>query len=275
MSITTDAQRRNTDRARAAIIGLSLFAALSLCPGVARAGDVSGGGQAPGGSAQSDGAPLRINSSSEKVPEGTALTIAFTSTLDSRISQVGEPFTAVLKDDFTALDGDGVPRVILPKQTAVRGRLAEVKRPGLFSRGGSILLGFDHVALPSGELLPLDLNLSAQNDTVRRAGDPNSPTYALYSDPGVGAKLRKSVGAGAAVYDHLKQAGIDRGKNVAGGLGMAVTVPAGILGGAVAGTAVTTGKGVMAVIGRGDSMKIQPGDTVKIDFGGAFTLPSQ
>lgn len=225
-----------------------------------------------------DGPPLRVNSASQTVPEGTALSIAFASTLDSRISQLGEPFLAILKEDFTALDADGVARVILPRQTVVRGRLAEVKRPGLFSRGGSILLGFDHVALPSGELLPLDLSLSAQNETVRRlspAGAPQGEVYALYSDPGVAAKLRQSVQAGGATYERLKQAGIDTGKNVAGGLGMAVTVPVGILGGAVAGTAVTTGKGVMAVIGRGESMRIQPGDTVKIDFGGSFTLPSE
>lgn len=213
--------------------------------------------------------PLTIETSSEKVPVGTMLRITFNVHMDSRVTQVGEPFTAFIQDDFTTHNASGEERVILPEGSMVRGRVSEVKKPGLFSRGGAISLAFDHVVLPSGELLPLELNLSTtENAIVNQKG-------ALYSDPGVKKKMGKGVQEGVSTFDRIKDAGIDMGKNTAGGFGVIVTAPVALAGGAIAGSAVTTGKTVVALVGRGDSILIQPGDTVTIDFGGSFNLPAE
>lgn len=212
---------------------------------------------------------LKIGTASEKVPMGTLLKISFNCHMDSRVTQPGEPFTAFIQEDFTTHTEDAEERVILPEGTMVRGRVATVKKPGLFSRGGAITLNFDHVVLPSGELLPLELNLSTTKNTiVNQKG-------ALYSDPGIGKKVSRGVKDGVGTFEKIKDAGFQMGKNTAGGLGIVVAAPVALAGGAIAGGAVTTGKAVVAVVGRGESVLIQPGDSVTIDFGGSFNLPAE
>ncbi len=221
---------------------------------------------------------LKMNTGSQKVPAGTLLNITFNTAMDARITEPGESFSAFIEKDFiTQPQAALIPRVIFPRGTMVRGRIEKVTKPRLFSQGGTILLSFDHVVLPSGELLPLDLNLSARNEQVKRVRSEGETAeqYALYSDPGVGFKVHKGLESGVSTFNKFRHAGVETGKDVAGGAGMILTVPAAMLGGAFAGTAVTTGKGVKALIGRGDSVIIQPGDSVNIDFGGAFSLPTE
>jgi hypothetical protein len=209
------------------------------------------------------GQTTELSTQSQKVPAGTMLKVVFQQHMDSRITQQGEPFTATLAEDFPS------PRqVILPAGTTVRGRVGLVKRPALFSRGGSIALDFDHVMLPTGDLIPLTLNLSVDNKMV------NSKRV-LYTDPGVGKKVANGFEKGKDTFGHIRDAGIEAGKNTAGGLGLLVTVPATIAGGAVAGTAVTAGKTATALIGRGESVMINPGDEITIDFAGSFNLAVQ
>jgi hypothetical protein len=222
-----------------------------------------------------DQTPIKIGSDTQLVPEGTMLKITFNTAMDSRISAVGDPFTASVRGDFAVPSAKpgGAARIILPKGTIIRGRVDTVKKPGLFSHGGSIGLTFDHVVLPSGELMPLTLNLAAENHEVKRIGKEQQ--YSLYSDPGIGVKMDRSVQAGKQTFSKITDESIDAGKNIAGGAGVLITAPAGVIGGAVGGAAITTGKAAAALVGKGDSVVIKPGDTVAIDFGGSFSLPAE
>lgn len=211
---------------------------------------------------------LKIQTESQKVPAGTMLTIGFNTPMDSRVTNTGDVFNAYLTQDFTVKGEHATRKVVLPAGTMVRGRVSQVKRPSFFSHGGAIFLSFDHVVVPSGELLPLTLNLSTENTIVNKQG-------ALYSDPGIGKKVQQGVEAGKQTFGNITDSGIQSGKQIAGGLGSLITVPAAVIGGAVAGGAVTTGKAAVAVVGKGDSMVIKPGDTVTIDFGGSFNLPAE
>ena len=211
--------------------------------------------------------PFTIGTTSSRVPAGTFLKVIFDSKMDARITETGEPFNAYLTDDFTDVS-NGLPRIILPKGTIIRGRIEKVSRPGYFSKGGSINLAFDHAMAPSGELIPLDLKLSTNNTEVNKSG-------ALYADPGVQHKLKESVNTGVDVFDQSVKLGVDAGKDIYDGVGGIITVPVAVAGGVVVGGLVTTGKAVGAVVGKGKTVTIEPGDSVTIDFGGAFTLPSE
>ena len=126
--------------------------------------------------------PVQIGAASQEIPAGARLVIRFLTALDSKTANIGDAFSAEASEDLWIED-----RLILPKGTAVRGRVEAVQRPGFFSKGGLLKLGFDHMVMPSGELRPLSLQLdtaSAKMDRQRNA---------LYTDPGVGAKLDKSV----------------------------------------------------------------------------------
>ncbi len=210
---------------------------------------------------------LQLGSSARKVPAGTFLRIGFNNAMDARITEPGEPFTAQLTDDFLYNDS-GISRIILPAGTVVRGRISDVKRPGFFSKGGAIHLNFDHVVLPSGEMLPLDLTISPKNEDVNKAG-------ALYMDPGIKKKVEKGVEEGKDTFNRILDLGVQTGKDTADGLGSIVTVPLAVAGGALAAGAVTTGKAAIAVVGKGDTVVIQPGDTIVVDFSGSFNMPAE
>ncbi|MDX2084705.1 MAG: hypothetical protein SFZ03_04885 [Candidatus Melainabacteria bacterium] len=246
------ARQRNFSARCAVPVALSLL--LLSCMGGLLAGPVF---------AQNSHTPLTVNSATQQVPAGTILRITFNSEMDSRITQPGEPFTAIVSEDFV-MNGN---HIVLPAGTVVRGRVQSVSRPRLFSKGGAITLNFDHVVAASGEAIPLDFNLSTQNANVNSQG-------ALYTDPGIGKKVQKGVDDGKETFNKLKDAGIDAGKDLGGGAALLVTVPTAVVGGAVAGSAVTAGKAVQAVVGRGESVVIKPGDQALIDFGGTFNLPA-
>jgi hypothetical protein len=212
---------------------------------------------------------LKVETGSQRVPAGTLLNIVFQTALDSKTSQVGDPFVAYLAKDFVmAGETPGTQRIVLPMGTVIRGRVNSISRPGYFSRGGSMTLAFDHAMLPSGDLMPLNFNLSTDNDHVNKTG-------AIYDDPGVGQKVHSGLQRGKTVMTDMTDKGYQRGKNFAGGLGTIVTVPVAAVGGALAGAGVTTGRTAVALVGRGESAIIKPGDTMTIDFKGSVTLPSE
>ncbi len=247
--------------------GLLTLLAASLCGAPAFSQNLAPTPHEPMGT-PSASSTLQVQTGSQKVPAGTMLTVAFNTAMNSKLTNTGDPFTAFITEDFTVNGPNGLRRVVLPAGTVVRGRVSEVKRPTFFSHGGAIFLGFDHVVLPSGELLPLTLNLSTENTIVNKQG-------ALYTDPGIGKKIHQGAEEGRKAFENITEQGFQAGKQIAGGLGSIVTVPASVLGGALVGTGVTTGKAAVAVVGRGESVVIKPGDTITIDFGGSFNLPSE
>lgn len=220
---------------------------------------------------------LRLGTASEKVPAGTMLPILFNTSITSGESETGQVFTAFLEEDFSnKANPDEPPQIILPQGTLIRGRVAEIKKAGFFSRGGALILDFDHVVLPTGDLLPLDLNLSASNDSVKRVRSQfeSEEHFAWYTDPGVSYKLKRSLDSGVNTLKEITSAGVDTGKNIAGGAGVIITAPLAAAGGAVAGTAVSTVKGAQAIFGKGEQSMINAGDKVMIDFGGSFIIPA-
>jgi len=262
----------NANRTVAALSMALLMANVFVLPSIANA---AGGSPANLNSASkttsvpSATSSLKVGTGSQRIPAGTLLSIVFQTSLDSKTSQVGDPFVAYLTKDFVmAGETPGTQRIILPMGTVIRGRVDVVNRPGFFSRGGSMTLAFDHAMLPSGDLMPLNFNLATDNEHVNKSG-------AVYDDPGVGQKVHAGAQRGKTVMTDMTDRGYQRGKNIAGGLGTIVTVPVAAVGGVLAGAGVTTGRTAVALVGRGESATIKPGDAMTIDLKGAVTLPSE
>lgn len=148
--------------------------------------------------------PVELGAASQQIPAGMNLPIAFLTPLDSKTSNVGDIFIAVAAQDLWAGE-----QLVLPKGSTIRGRVQGVERPGFFSKGGLLRLTFDHVQMPSGELKPLALDIDAASAKLDREKN------ALYTDPGIGAKLNDSVDKGISqfksFYDRGIKAGHDRG----------------------------------------------------------------
>jgi hypothetical protein len=207
--------------------------------------------------------PSELSLTSQEVPAGTTLKIRFLTALDSKTSNMGDGFVAMAIEDVFA-----GRQLVLPKGTPVRGRVAQVQRPGFFSKGGLMRLTFDHVMLPNGELQSMRLDLDAASAKVDRTRN------ALYTDPGIGAKLESSVDKGVNQYKSLvDKAGQNNTQN-SKGYNMLMTVPV-ALAGVASGTAVTTASAAKAILGRGESVTIVPGDELVIDIAQAVSLQGQ
>jgi hypothetical protein len=206
--------------------------------------------------------PVEMGTASQQVPAGMQLKIQFITPLDSKTSNLGDAFVALSAADLWAGD-----QLVLPQGSTVRGRVAEVQRPGFFSKGGLLRLTFDHVVMPSGELKPLSLEVDTASAKMSRSKN------ALYTDPGISSKLNTSVDNGVSQFKSFYDKGIKAGQNRGGGMNMLLTVPTNTLAGVATGTAITTVGAAKAVFGKGESVTLQPGDVLTIDFSKAATLP--
>lgn len=212
------------------------------------------------------GTPLSIGSASQRLPAGTLMRIALQNTLDSRLSQPGEPFNATLVEDLVAPGG----RLVLPKGTLLRGRLSTVEPSRFFSKGGLLGLGFDHVVLPNGQQQTVSLKLSGLNALSSSSLHPGQ----LYADPGIGPKIAQSLDDGATFIGKSVQVGMDWGKDIGNGAGRILTVPVAALGGVLGGGGLIVGKSVYSAVAKGNVVSLKPGDVLLVELAQPTTFPA-
>lgn len=131
--------------------------------------------------------PFKLNTSIGQVPVRTRLRMVVESPLSAEESEVGETFKAKVRDDFY-LEGD-FRKLIIPKDSWVRGRVSYVKKPRLLSRSGKLGIKLDSLVTPQGDYVPLDADLTFMAGVVNENGllDPQTgygdkalePTQAL------------------------------------------------------------------------------------------------
>jgi hypothetical protein len=137
--------------------------------------------------------PFKLKSATAQVPVETRLRIKIEQPLSAKDSELGDEFKARVMEDFY-LSGD-FRKLIVPKDTWIRGTVSDVKKPRLLSRSGKLGVRLDTLVTPLGDYVPLDAELSFQKGVVNQQGllDPQTnfgdkaiqPTEALLdSDAG-------------------------------------------------------------------------------------------
>jgi hypothetical protein len=137
--------------------------------------------------------PFKLKSATAQVPVETRLRIKIEQPLSAKDSELGDEFKARVVEDFY-LSGD-FRKLIVPKDTWIRGTVSDVKKPRLLSRSGKLGVRLDTLVTPLGDYVPLDAELSFQKGVVNQQGllDPQTnfgdkaiqPTEALLdSDAG-------------------------------------------------------------------------------------------
>jgi len=208
--------------------------------------------------------PLEMGAASEQIPTGAKIKIKMVTSLDSQNAHDGDVFLATTDEDLWA-----GKQLIIPRGTAVRGRVLSAERAKLFSKGGLLRLGFDHLVMPSGELKPMSLEINAA--TQKMSPEKN----ALYTDPGMGRKLDNSVDKGVEEFKSWRDKGVAAGQARGGGINMLLTVPTNAVAGVATGTAVTTVNAAKAVFGKGEIVTLMPGDILLLDFSQAARVQAQ
>lgn len=202
---------------------------------------------------------IELSTSSEKIPSGTKLSITMKTNLNAKKSKEGDPFSAMIKEDVI-VDNN----IILPAGSLIRGRVDKVKKPGIFSKSGSILLNFDHIVTPLGKQVNLDIDLSKANN-INKAG-------ALIANKGFTEAIKESARSGYDTTKTITKAGYDAGM-AAGKVSIVATVPAAATVGALAGTTVFATKSTIAIFKKGGNPIINPGDILEINFADELDVP--
>lgn len=176
--------------------------------------------------------PFKLNTSTAQIPVETRLRIRVETALGADKSKVGEDFRARVLNDFY-LSGD-FRKLIVPKDSWVRGKVSYIKRPRLLSRAGKLGIKLDTLVTPQGDYVPLDADLVFQAGVVNDNGllDPQTgysnkamePTQSLLgSDTGrivsvatlgvpvVGTLLGGSV---KALFSHGDDASVSEGQEL-------------------------------------------------------------
>jgi len=176
--------------------------------------------------------PFKLSSKMGQVPIQTRLRMQVETPVSAEKSHVGDSFKAKVVEDFY-LEGD-FRKLIIPKNSWIRGKVSYVKKPRLLSRAGKLAIKLDSLITPLGDYVPLDADLSFAEGVVNEEGmlDPGtdfsdkalSPTKNLLSSDtgkivsvaGAGLPVIGSVIAGSvvALFSHGDSASIDKGQEL-------------------------------------------------------------
>jgi hypothetical protein len=176
--------------------------------------------------------PFKLKSSVGQVPVKTRLRIKVDTAISAETAEVGDEFRAKVLNDFY-LSGD-FRKLIIPKDSWIRGRVSSVKKPRLLSRSGKLGIKLDTLVTPLGDYVPLDADLSFMAGIVNQEGllDPQTdfndkaiePTQALLGTdtgkivsvatlgvPVVGTLLGGTV---VALFSHGDDASVSKGQEL-------------------------------------------------------------
>jgi hypothetical protein len=118
--------------------------------------------------------PFKLNSTTAQVPVETRLRIEVETPLTAEKAIIGEQFKARVLNDFY-LSGD-FRKLIIPKNSWIRGKVSEVKKPRLLSRAGKLGIKLDSLVTPLGDYVPLNADLVFMEGVVNAQGllDPQT-----------------------------------------------------------------------------------------------------
>lgn len=190
------------------------------------------------GSTAGSGTALQAGLQSATLPTQTRMKLVVEYPVSAMTSVPGDLFEGHVKEDIFLGRS-----LILPRGSLVRGRISEVKKPGLISRAAKMGLKLDQIVTPTGEVIPLDATLEFAKGTTNRRGE---------LDPGTGFGSR--VGDSVRTVAGMNEQGAARGALVAANVAT--------LGAPIIATAI--GSSAIALFRTGDNVALNPGQELEI-----------
>ena len=155
------------------------------------------------------------------VPANTSFPAIVATPISSETANVGDGDTFYLNSDFY-YGG----KLIAAAGSKVNGTIITVKRGGMANRSGKIQIRFSHIVTPTGQIIPITASVQTDDGSgVLKAGTVKDAAWEYAKDTAIGA------GVGAAV-------GTAMGALSRGSVGK----------GAIYGTAIGGGMGVIAAL---------------------------
>ncbi len=180
------------------------------------------------------------------VPQGTTTTVMLTSPLSSNTAALGSPVSATLVQDFVYNN-----RMIASKGSVITGTIVKAKKAGLANRNGQIQVIFNNIQTPQGYNIPVNAVFKTDDNTGILKG---------------GSKID-------AAKDYAKNTVIGAGAGAALGTAMGALSSGSVGKGAIYGTAIGGGLGVIkGVSNRGEDISIPSQAYLDVSFTQPITI---
>ncbi|MGH9356865.1 MAG: hypothetical protein ACRD10_12110 [Terriglobia bacterium] len=141
------------------------------------------------------------------IPEGTEFKLQLHSSINSKISHVGDRIITTLLEPVTVEDLN-----VLPKGVRIDGHVSEVKAAGHRGKGGYLSIEFDTIEMPNGEKVAMlgsltEIFSSTDNGSfqvgpegdVHGGGASHVKQAAIFAAPTTAAALAGGLGPGVGV----------------------------------------------------------------------------
>lgn len=187
------------------------------------------------------------------LPPQTLVALSLQTALNSRLNEVGDQVSAVLKESVRDREG----RVVIVRGTEFTGRVTLVQPAGRFQKEAKMTVVFDRVHLPYGE---------ETIATIVTAIDDLANEHKLKSKDNEG-----KVGGGHS--DRRTTENLGRGAT-AGGVSGLVGVLAGVGGAGMVAGAIIVGAVGGVLLTKGNDIRLAPGTILRIRFERPLTVPA-
>lgn len=189
---------------------------------------------------------MKGNVQAIRIPAGTTMKLELLDNVSSRTCDMGDEFSAMLKED-KIVDG----KIALPAGSVIRGTINKIVPSKRLSRSAIVYFNFEHVVTPTGKQIPLTAGLYEYGELTLDGGVYSGGNY------------------GYAIQQNWQQTKNLVGKTIDWGKGTGenmqyVCVPIGAIGGTIGGAFYYVGSDIVDLFKKGNEVNLPQGKNIQI-----------
>ena len=180
------------------------------------------------------------------LPAGTVMKLELLDSVSSRMCDMGDEFSAMLKED-KIVDG----QIALPAGSVVRGTINKIVPSKRLSRSAVVYFSFDHIVTPNGNQVPISAGLYGYSEMTLDAG--------IYSGGNYGYAIKENWSNAKNILGKAINWGKGTGENM-----QYVCVPIGAVGGVFGGAIYYVGADIVDLFKKGNEVNLPQGTEIQI-----------
>ena len=181
-----------------------------------------------------------------RLPVGTTMKLELLDTVSSKIDDMGDEFSAMLKED-KIVDG----QIALPAGSVIRGTINKITPAKRLSRSAVVYFSFDHVVTPNGKQVPITAGLYGYSELTLDGG--------VYSGGNYGYAIQENWQQTKNIVGKAIDWGKGTGENM-----QYVCVPIGAIGGSIGGIFYYVGADIVDLFKKGNEVTLNQGANINI-----------
>ena len=181
-----------------------------------------------------------------RLPAGTTMKLELLDEISSRMGDMGDEFSAMLKED-KIVDG----QIALPAGSVLRGTINKITPAKRLSRSAVVYFSFDHIVTPNGKQVPITAGLYGYSEITLDGG--------VYSGGNYGYAIQQNWENTKNIVSKAIDWGKGTGENM-----QYLCVPVGAVGGSIGGIIYYVGADIVDLFKKGNEVVLAPGTNITI-----------